>query len=177
MSEIKIHDKVFIPFISKQKIEEQVALVAARINTDYAGKQPLLIGVLNGSFIFAADLFRALTIEAEISFVKLSSYVGTSSTGQVINAIGLKESLTGRHVIIVEDIIDTGRTLHAFLPSIHEQGPASVKIATFLTKPEALQHNVTADYSAFEIQNQFVVGYGLDYSGLGRNLPDLYILK
>ncbi len=176
MAEIQIHDKVFKSFISKDKINARLAELAAQINIDYAGKMPLVIGILNGSFIFAADIFRLLTIEAEISFIKLASYKGTSSTGNVVTAIGLEESLKGRHVIIVEDIIDTGKTLHSFLPEIHNRQAASVKIATFLSKPDALQHDVKADYCAFEIENKFVVGYGLDYDGLGRNIPELYVL-
>ena len=163
--------------ISKEKIKLRIAELAAQINADYAGKKPLVIGILNGSFVFAADLFRELTIDAEISFIKLASYKGTSSTGHVVTAIGMEETLNDRHVIIVEDIIDTGKTLHAFLPEIHLRQAASVKIATFLSKPEALKHDVKADYVAFEIDNKFVVGYGLDYNGLGRNLPDLYILN
>lgn len=177
MADIKVHDKVFSPFISRERIQQQVAALAEKINTEYAGKKPLLLGILNGSFIFAADLFRALTIEAEISFIKLVSYKGTSSTGHVVTAIGLEENLQGRDIIVVEDIVDTGKTLHSFLPEIRLRQPASVKIATFLTKPSALQYNVTTDFTAFEIENKFVVGYGLDYDGLGRNLPDLYILK
>ncbi len=172
-----VHDKVFVPFISKEDIQQRVKELADSINADYEGKNPLLIGILNGSFIFAADLFRHLTVNAEISFIKLASYKGTTSTGNVVTAIGMEEDLHGRHVIIVEDIIDTGKTLSAFLPEIHHRQPASVKIATFLTKPEALKFNVVADYTAFKIENKFVVGYGLDYDGLGRNLPDLYILK
>lgn len=174
---ITVHDKVFIPFLSKAAIQKRVHELAEMINAGYAGKKPLLLGVLNGSFIFAADLFRELTIDAEISFIKLASYKGTSSTGNVVTAIGLEEDLHGRHVIIVEDIIDTGKTMSAFLPEIHHRHPASVKIAVFLTKPGALQYDVKADYTAFEIENKFVVGYGLDYDGLGRNLPELYILK
>ncbi|MBC7552359.1 MAG: hypoxanthine phosphoribosyltransferase [Taibaiella sp.] len=177
MPDIQIHDKVFVPFISKEKIDSQLAVIAERINTDYAGKIPLVIGILNGSFIFAADLFRLLTIEAEISFIKLASYKGTTSTGNVVTAIGMEENLKGRHIIIVEDIIDTGKTLASFMPEILSRQPASVKIATFLSKPEALQHDVKADYCAFEVENNFVVGYGLDYDGLGRNLPELYVLK
>jgi hypoxanthine phosphoribosyltransferase len=174
---IQIHDKIFIPFISREVIQQHVAAIAGKINTAYAGKNPLLIGILNGSFIFAADLFRQLAIPAEISFIKLASYKGTSSTGHVVTAIGLEENLHGRHIIIIEDIIDTGKTLHSFLPEIHYRQPASVAVAAFLTKPEALQYDVKADYTAFEIENKFVVGYGLDYDGQGRNLPDLYILK
>ena len=177
MKDVTIHDKVFTPFIVKERIQQRISELAAEINKEYAGKNPLMIGILNGSFIFAADLFRELTVEAEISFIKLASYKGTSSTGHVVTAIGMEEDLHGRHIIIVEDIIDTGTTLHSFLPEIHHRQPASVKIATFLTKPSALKYDVTAAYTAFEIDNKFVVGYGLDYNGLGRNLPDLYILK
>ena len=174
---IKVHDKLFVPFILRTEISQRIQAIAARINEEYDGKNPLLLGILNGSFIFAADLFRELTIQAEISFIKLASYKGTSSTGHVVTAIGLEEDLHGRHVIIVEDIIDTGRTLHSFLPEIHHRQPASVKIATFLQKPDALKFDVVANYTAFEIENKFVVGYGLDYNGHGRNLPDLHILK
>ena len=174
---IQIHDKVFIPFISKAEIQKRVQELAEMINAEYAGKKPLILGVLNGSFIFAADLFRELTIEAEISFIKLASYKGTSSTGNVVTAIGLEEDLHGRHIIIVEDIIDTGKTMSAFLPEIHHRHPESVKIAVFLTKPIALKYDIKADFTAFQIEDKFVVGYGLDYDGLGRNLPDLYILK
>jgi len=173
---VSIHDKTFGPFISRQEIDARVAALGAQISADYAGKRPLIIAILNGSFIFAADLFRALTIEAEISFIKLASYKGTSSTGHVVTAIGMEEKLNGRHVIILEDIIDTGKTLHSFLPEILHRGPESLKIATFLSKPDALTHEVRADYVGFEIPNNFVVGYGLDYDGLGRNLPELYTL-
>ena len=175
--EVQIHDKTFVQFIDRQTIEDRVRTVADRISSDYAGKRPLLLGILNGSFIFAADLFRCLQIDAAITFVKLASYKGTTSTGNVITAIGMEERIADRHVIIVEDIIDTGRTLHAFLPEIERQNPASVSIATFLTKPGALQYDIRACYTAFEIENKFVVGYGLDFDGLGRNLPDLHILK
>src|ERR1700759_2790716 len=135
MTAVQIHDKVFVPFITKEKIKARIAELAAQINTDYAGKKPLIIGILNGSFVFAADLFRELTIDAEISFIKLASYKGTSSTGHVVTAIGMEENLHGRDIIILEDIVDTGKTLHSFLPEIQHRQPASVKIATFLTKP------------------------------------------
>ncbi len=174
---VQVHDKIFVPFITREDIQKRVNELAEMINEEYAGKKPLLIGILNGSFIFAADLFRGLSIEAEISFIKLVSYKGTSSTGNVVTAIGMEEDLHGRHIIIVEDIIDTGKTLSSFLPEIHHRNPASVKIATFLSKPEALKYDIKADFNAFNIENKFVVGYGLDYDGLGRNLPDLYILK
>ncbi len=175
--EINILGNTFVPFIEREKIQNRIQELGADISKDYAGEKPLMIAVLNGSFIFAADLFRAVTIDATISFVKLASYKGTTSTGNVVTAIGLEENLRGRHVIIVEDIIDTGKTLSAFLPEIYERGPASVKIATFLVKPDALQYDVKADYTGFEIENKFVVGYGLDYDGHGRNLPDLHVLK
>ena len=176
MAPIQVHDKTFVPFISKHRIQQRIAELGKQLSSDYAGKKPLLIGILNGSFIFAADLFRQLTIEAEISFIKLASYKGTTSTGNVVTAIGMEETLKGRHVIIVEDIIDTGKTLSSFMPELLNRQPASVKIATFLTKPDALQYNIKSDYTAFEIENKFVVGYGLDYDGLGRNLEELYIL-
>jgi hypoxanthine phosphoribosyltransferase len=177
MADILVHGKTFTPFISKEQIHERVAGIAARINEDYAGLNPLILGILNGSFIFAADLFRGLTIDASISFIKLASYKGTSSTDHVVTAIGLEEDIHGRHIIIVEDIVDTGKTLSSFLPEIYHRHPASVKIATFLTKPTALKYDVKADYTAFEIEDRFVVGYGLDYDAAGRNLPDLYVLK
>lgn len=173
---ITVHDKQFVPFIDAAAINKRIAELGIQISADYKGEKPLIIAILNGSFVFAADLFRQLTIEAEISFIKLASYKGTTSTGSVVTAIGMEEMVTGRHVILLEDIIDTGKTLHSFLPEIKSRQPASLKIATFLTKPEALQHDVKADYTGFEIPNNFVVGYGLDYDGLGRNLPELYTL-
>ena len=177
MTEIKVHDKIFVPYLSAEMIANKVKELAQQISKDYEGKKPLFIAVLNGSFLFAADVFRQLSIEAEISFIKLASYKGTTSSGHVITAIGLEESLFERHVILLEDIVDTGKTLHDFLPQIERQSPASVKIAALLTKPEALQFPLTAQYVGFEIPNKFVVGYGLDYDGLGRNIPELYQLK
>lgn len=177
MSEVRVHDKTFRPFIDRETIQKRVAELGQEIDRDFHGKVPLFIAILNGSFVFASDLFRSLTIEAEISFIKLASYKGTSSTGNVITAIGMEESVRDRHVIILEDIIDTGKTLHAFLPEIMDRGPASLKIATFLSKPDALKHPIKADYVGFEIPNKFVLGYGLDYDGLGRNLPELYELS
>jgi hypoxanthine phosphoribosyltransferase len=173
---VTVHDKTFKPFLNRQQIDARVEALGAEISKDYAGKRPLIIAILNGSFIFASDLFRCLDIDAEISFIKLASYKGTSSTGHVVTAIGMEEQLGGRHVIILEDIVDTGKTLHAFLPEIKQRGPASLKIASFLSKPEARLHEIQVDYVGFEIPNNFVVGYGLDYDGLGRNLPELYTL-
>jgi hypoxanthine phosphoribosyltransferase len=177
MTVIRVHDKNFVPYLRAEVIAEKVLQLALQISKDYEGKRPLFLAVLNGSFLFAADLFRNLTIEAEISFIKLASYKGTTSTGNVITAIGLEESLHERHIILLEDIIDTGKTLHGFIPQLEHQGPASIRIAALLTKPEALQYPVHADYTGFEIPNKFVVGYGLDYDGLGRNIPEIYQLE
>ncbi|MBL7719962.1 MAG: hypoxanthine phosphoribosyltransferase [Flavipsychrobacter sp.] len=173
---MQVHDKVFRPFIDAKTIQARVAELGKQIDKDYEGKRPLFIAILNGSFVFASDLFRHITIDAEISFIKLASYKGTSSTGNVITSIGMEEAVTGRHVVLLEDIIDTGKTLHAFLPEIVHRQPASLKIATFLSKPDALQYEVKADYVGFEVPNKFVLGYGLDYDGLGRNIPELYEL-
>lgn len=176
MPNIQVHDKFFQPYISKEKIAARIAELGASISIDYAGKNPLVLAILNGSFVFAADLFRALTIDAEISFIKLASYKGTTSTGNVITAIGMEEDLYQRHIIVMEDIIDTGKTLSSFIPDLLHRQPASLRIATFLTKPEALKYDVKADYVGFEIPDKFVVGYGLDYDGHGRNLPELFQL-
>jgi hypoxanthine phosphoribosyltransferase len=173
---VQVHDKKFQPYINARQIEEQIAKLGDQINKDYAGKVPLFIAILNGSFMFAADLFKTITIEAEISFIKLASYKGTKSTGNVITSIGLDESLKGRHVIIVEDIVDTGKTLHQFLPQLINQQPASLKIAALLHKPEALKYPLTIDYLGFEVPDKFLLGYGLDYDGLARNLKEIYQL-
>ncbi len=173
---IQVLDKKFRPYIKAQKINEQINELAKQINHDYAGKRPLFIAILNGSFMFASDLFKELTIEAEICFIKLASYKGTKSTGNVITSIGLDMPLTGRHVIIVEDIVDTGKTLFEFLPQLASQQPASLKIAALLHKPDALKHPLTIDYLGFNVPNKFLLGYGLDYDGLGRNLKEIYQL-
>ncbi len=173
---IQVMDKKFQPYIKAQQIQEQVDKLAKQINADYAGKKPLFIAILNGSFMFASDLFKELTIEAEICFIKLASYKGTKSTGNVITSIGLDESLKNRHVIIVEDIVDTGKTLSEFLPQLINQQPASLKIAALLHKPEALAYPITIDYLGFKVPNKFLLGYGLDYDGLGRNLKEIYQL-
>lgn len=173
---IQVLDKKFQPYIKSEQIKEQVAELAKKINSDYAGKCPLFIAILNGSFMFAADLFKELTVDAEICFIKLASYKGTKSTGNVITSIGLDESLKDRHVIIVEDIVDTGKTLHDFLPQLKDQQPASLKIAALLHKPEALAFPLTIDYLGFNVPNKFLLGYGLDYDGLGRNLKEIYQL-
>jgi hypoxanthine phosphoribosyltransferase len=175
--EVRVHDKIFIPYLSKAEIETGIKNLAAKINVDYAGETPLFIAILNGSFMFASELFKHLTIASEICFIKLASYKGTTSSGHVITSIGLDTELKGKHVIILEDILDTGKTLSQFLPQIENMQPASLKIAALLHKPEATIYNVPLDYNAFKIPNKFVVGFGLDYNGLGRNIPALYQLK
>lgn len=176
MAEIKVHDKTFETYLSAEVIHEKIVELATAINKDYQDKRPLFIAILNGSFVFAADLFKQLNINAEICFIKLASYKGTRSTGHVITAIGLDHDLFGRHVVIIEDIVDTGKTLNTFLPQLHHQHPASLKIVTLLHKPEATEFPLTLDYIGFSIPNKFVVGYGLDYDGLGRNLKEIYQL-
>jgi hypoxanthine phosphoribosyltransferase len=173
---IQVLDKKFQPYIKAARIQEEIARLGARINADYAEKNPLFIAILNGSFMFASDLFKELTVDAEICFIKLASYKGTKSTGNVVTSIGLDESLKGRHVIIVEDIVDTGKTLFEFLPQLVNQQPASLKIAALLHKPEALAFPITIDYLGFSVPNKFLLGYGLDYDGHGRNLKEIYQL-
>jgi hypoxanthine phosphoribosyltransferase len=177
MQPIKLHDKHFEIYLSEAEIQEKVSEIARKINTDYKGMNPLFISILNGSFMFAADLFKHLTIDSEICFIKLASYKGMKSSGHIITAIGLDQDLYNRHVIIIEDIVDTGKTLDVFLPKLHHQQPASLKIAALLHKPEATEKPITIDYLGFSIPNKFVVGYGLDYDGLGRNLKEIYQLK
>ena len=177
MNELNVIDKTFVPFISQENILLKIKEIASVINKEYDGKKPLFIAILNGSFMFAADLFKEITIDAEICFIKLASYKGTQSTGHVITAIGLDANITDRHIIVVEDIIDTGKTLHSFLPQIRNQQPASLKIATLLHKPEATVHPLQIDYCCISIANKFVVGYGLDYNGFGRNNKEIYQLK
>lgn len=176
MSIIRVHDKQFEPYLTANEISARIKTLAGQLDKDYAGKRPLFIAILNGSFIFAADLFKELTIDAEICFIKLASYKGTKSSGQVITAIGLDTDLFGREVVIVEDIVDTGKTLSEFLPQLKHQQPASMKIVALLHKPEATVFPIPIDYLGFSIPNKFVVGYGLDYDGLGRNIREIYKL-
>ncbi|WP_028787693.1 hypoxanthine phosphoribosyltransferase [Terrimonas ferruginea] len=176
MGAIKVHDKSFDIYLSEATIQERIGELAASINRDYAGKRPFFIAVLNGSFMFASDLFKQLTIDAEICFIKLASYKGMKSSGNVVTSIGLDDDIFGKDVIIVEDIVDTGKTLHDFLPKLEHQQPASMRIATLLHKSEATTYPLTLDYVGFDIPNKFVVGYGLDYDGLGRNLKEIYQL-
>jgi hypoxanthine phosphoribosyltransferase len=173
---IKVHDKSFDTYLSEEVIQNRIKEIAAEISRDYAGKRPLFIAILNGSFMFAADLFKHLSINAEICFIKLASYKGMKSSGNVVTSIGLEDDLFGKDVVIVEDIVDTGKTLHNFLPKLLHQQPKSLKIASLLHKPEATEYPLQLDYIGFDIPNKFVVGYGLDYDGLGRNLKEIYQL-
>ena len=176
MSVIKVHDKSFDTYLSEEVIQGRIKELAADINRDYAGKRPLFIAILNGSFMFASDLFKHLSIDAEICFIKLASYKGMKSSGNVVTSIGLEDDLFGKEVVIVEDIVDTGKTLHNFLPKLLHQQPKSLKIASLLHKSEATEYPLQLDYIGFDIPNKFVVGYGLDYDGLGRNLKEIYQL-
>ena len=177
MMTINVLDKKFVPYLSAETIAERIEELATKINEDYADKNPIFIGILNGSFMFASDLYKQITVSSTISFIKLVSYKGTTSTGTVITSIGLEEDLTGRNVILIEDIVDTGKTLSEFLPTIQKQQPNSIKICTLLQKPEALLHPLEVDYVGFQIPNKFVVGFGLDYDGYGRNLKEIYQLE
>jgi len=177
MSNIKVLDKEFEPYLSEEIIQSKISELAAELNVAYAGKRPIFLSILNGSFLFTADLFKQITIEAEVCFIKLASYKGTTSSGNVITAIGLDANVSGRDIIILEDIIDTGKTLHHFLPQLESSHPASIKIAVLLNKTEALAYPVKVDYACFDIPNKFVVGYGLDYDGYGRNTKAIYQLK
>jgi hypoxanthine phosphoribosyltransferase len=174
MARIKVKDKEFELSITASVIDETVQKLAAEINHDYEGKDPLFLAILNGSFIFAADLIRKITIPCQISFVKFSSYSGTASTKDVKELIGLNEDIKGRHVIIVEDIVDTGLTMDKFLQDLKKHEPASVKLACFSFKKEAFKKDFNIDYLGITIPDEFVIGYGLDYDGYGRNLQDIY---
>lgn len=173
-NKIKILDKEFSIFISATEIEAAVDKVAQRINTDLKEKNPLFIVILNGAFMFASDLMKKITLDCEVSFVKLSSYAGTSSSQNVKKLIGINEELHGRSIIIVEDIIDTGLTMEKLIADIQKLQPESIRLATCLFKPNAFQKSYPIDYVGIEIPNDFIVGYGLDYDGYGRNYPEIY---
>lgn len=176
MSTIRVHDKEFAPSIPAEEIMQQVRRVAGEINKDYEGQQPLFLVVLNGAFVFAADLMREISVPAEVSFVKLASYEGTSSTGTVREVIGLNTDITGRPVIIVEDIVESGITMAHMIETLKKQNPKSIDICTLLVKPEKLEVKLDIRYTAMEIPNDFILGYGLDYNGLGRGLKDIYTI-
>jgi hypoxanthine phosphoribosyltransferase len=170
MKNVRLHDKEFEPFISEAEVETAIERLAGELRTKYDGKRPLFLGVLNGSFMFAAELLKRLDIECEISFVKVASYHGTRSTGTISQLIGLNEKLEGRHVVVLEDIVDTGHTIRHIMDILAERHPASVSIATLLFKPDAYKQDVPIEHVAIRIPNAFVVGSGLDHDGLGRNL-------
>ena len=174
MKIIEIKDKKFSLSIPEADIQAAVHRVAEEINRDIADKNPLFICVLNGAFMFAGDLMKTINFPCEITFIKLSSYDGLYTTGAVKEIIGLNESVVGRNVVVVEDIVDTGITMERILSSLRAKGANEIKVATFLQKPDALQRDITVDYVAMKIPNDFIVGYGLDYDGYGRNLKDIY---
>ena len=173
---ISVLDKTFAPFISKETIEGRIDEIATQINEDYAGSAPVFVIVLNGAFLFASQLIKNVSLPCEITFIRLASYQHTESTGKVRQIIGLEDKLEGRDIIVIEDIVDTGLTMTQLLEQLKGYRPASVKIASLLHKPEAVKKPVNIAYLGFEIKNKFVVGYGLDYEGLGRNLDALYVL-
>lgn len=174
---ITIKDKQFELYISQEEIKEKLAILAEKINKDYAGRTPLLIGILNGAFVFAADLVRHLNFDHEIQFAKFSSYEGMNTTGKVKELIGLTADIIGRDIIIIEDIVDTGVTMSNLVPKFKAQGAKSVEIACLLMKPGKLSVPLDVKYCAMEIPNEFIVGYGLDYDGMGRNYKDIYVVK
>jgi hypoxanthine phosphoribosyltransferase len=176
MSIVQVKDKTFKTSISEAQIKERVQELGQQVSRDFEGKNPLLLAVLNGSFIFAADLLREVTLPCEISFVKLASYQGVNTTGEIREVIGLNTDITGRPVIIVEDIVDTGLTMAHMIDTLKKQNPASIDVCTLLVKPDKLQVHLDIRYCAMQIPNDFIVGYGLDYDGFGRNSKDIYTL-
>jgi hypoxanthine phosphoribosyltransferase len=174
---ITIKDKQFESFIRAEEIAKEIESLANRLSVDYNGKEVLFIAVLNGAFIFAADLFKEINIPCSISFVKVSSYVGTSSTGEVKQVIGLQEQIKGKHIVVIEDIVDSGLTIQKVSELLTHEDPASIEVCTLLFKPDAFQGTKSPKYIGFSIPNKFVVGYGLDYDGYGRNLKEICQLK
>jgi hypoxanthine phosphoribosyltransferase len=174
---IRIHNREFSPFLDEAKILFEVKNLGQQITKDFEGEELLVIGVLNGASIFVADLCRAIDLPLAISFIKVKSYVGTESSGKIQSILGLEDDLVGKNILLVEDIVDTGITMKYLISEISNLNPAKFSIATLLFKPDAFQFNYALDYVGFEIPNKFVVGYGLDYDGLGRNLPSIYQLS
>lgn len=173
MSKIQLHDKCFVPFLSSESIQDEVRVLASKINADFQGEKVTFVAILNGAFMFAADLLKHIKLDCEITFVKVSSYKGTSTTGRVDELIGLNASLSNKTVVILEDIVDTGITMDKIHKLIELHEPKSLKVCTLLYKKEVHQGRVNPDYVGFEIENKFVVGYGLDYDELGRNLSEI----
>lgn len=171
---ITIHDCDFSTYMYEEEIIARINMLAEQLDKDYEGKNPLFLAVLNGSFMFTADLMKRVNMPCEISFIRMSSYQDMQSTGHVKEVLGLTDNIEGRDVLIIEDIVDTGHTVNALLQQLNAKNPASLEIVTLLMKPECLQHQLNVKYIAKSIPNDFVVGYGLDYNGLGRNLRDIY---
>lgn len=177
MKSVKVRDKEFELFISEAEILQAVDRIAEQMNKDLEGKDPLFVCILNGSFMFAAELMKRVTVPSEISFVRMASYQGTQSTGKIKEIYGLEEDIKGRTIVIIEDIVDTGHTMSLILDQLACDEPKEIKVATLLFKPEALKCDVKIDYVALEIPSDFIVGFGLDYDGYGRNLADIYKIK
>ncbi|WP_303178702.1 phosphoribosyltransferase [uncultured Butyricimonas sp.] len=178
MKTIRLHDRDFRLLIGAEEIEQAIDRVARQMNKDLAGESPLFIGVLNGAFMFVSDLLKKITVEGtEISFVKIASYDGLASSGNVQNLIGLKEDIAGRTVVVLEDMVDSGESMVYLKRMLEERNPKQVKIAAMFYKPGALRYDLTLDYTCIGLENDFVIGRGLDYDGLGRNLPDLYTIE
>ncbi|MCK4922917.1 MAG: hypoxanthine phosphoribosyltransferase [Bacteroidales bacterium] len=176
MKKIKILDKEFEISMSAESIQNRIGELAEELSSDYEGKKPVFLGILNGSFMFSSDLFKKISIDAQITFLKLASYQGTTSTGAVKQLIGLNQDIKDQHIVILEDIVDTGITLETIMRQLSGYQPKSIKIVTLLFKPEAYQKDVKIDYIGFSVPNEFIVGYGLDYDGFGRNYDDIYTL-
>ncbi|WMX17428.1 MULTISPECIES: hypoxanthine phosphoribosyltransferase [unclassified Aureispira] len=173
---ITCKDKQFELFLTSDAIQTRLKEICAAINVDYVDKKPVFLGILNGVFRLAGDVFNYVDIECEVSFVKLKSYVGTQSSGALTTMLGLDVDLKGRHVILMEDIVDTGRTLHNFLPELEKMNPASIAVLTLLNKPDAMEHDIPMKYIGFKVPNNFLIGYGLDYDGWGRHHNDIYTI-
>lgn len=177
MNVITVRDKEFVSYLTEAQIQQRIAELAAELENDYKGKNPLFIGILNGSFMFTADLMKNLSIDCEVAFIRLSSYAGMESTGSVKQVLGLQDNVFGRHIVLLEDIVDSGLTMEQTVAFFEDRGPKSVEISSLLFKPDNLVKNIRLKYVGFEIPEKFVVGYGLDYNGHGRNLKDIYQLK
>ncbi len=177
MEKIQLQDKAFKIYLTENEINKRISELAEQINKTYQGKEIVFVGILNGCFMFASDLFKQLEIDCRISFLKLASYQGTQSTGKIRQLIGLNEDIKGKTVIILEDIIDTGITMEHIISQLKAHNPSEVKIATLLFKPDAFQKDFSIDYTGFDIPDKFIVGYGLDYNGLGRNLRHIYQIR
>jgi len=173
---VLVKDKHFKVFLTEEQIQKRIAIISSEMTAIYETKTPIFIAILNGAFMFASDIIKNIEFDCEINFTKLSSYEAMNSSGNVSTLIGLNKSIEGRHVIILEDIIDTGRTMHHFTKALEKENPASVAICSLLVKPTALQFKIDIDYTGFEIEDKFVIGYGLDYDEFGRNYRDIYKL-